>query len=381
MGSFSTEYEKEDEEVCSELVKKRRGRKLTSSTRNHGMSTRNMKWKKGQVHSIQQAKKSHNNSWNLDVEIAKVVKSLGGSVLNKGLATDAEGASGGLLSLWNDQFFEGFACISNKNSIILAGRLISINKMVVMCNVCTTGMESERKILWDFIVNNQVFFQYLWVLGGDFNDVLLQSKRIGEGCCQSSIRNFNAFIREAKVVDIPLLGMSFTWSNFKEKAKWARLDRFLLSLEFLLWFPNLLQKGFRRSVSDHNAIDIVFWREFEGIETEVVNDGWSKNLRAAWLFTVLELWKGIHKEEQNWKQKSRVKWLKDGDRNSKFFNFLANDRKQKNFISDITFDGVVCSEPQDLRRGIVDFFKCHFEKMSWNRPSIEDINLTKLGVG
>ncbi|KAK2655027.1 hypothetical protein Ddye_008079 [Dipteronia dyeriana] len=110
-----------------------------------------------------------------------------------------------------------------------------------------------------------------------------------------------------------------------------------------------------------------------------MNVGWSENLRAARLFTVSELWKGIRKDEQNWKQKSRVKWLKNGDRNSKFFHILANDRKRKNFILDISIDGVVCSEPQDLRRGIVDFFKCHFEQVSWSRPSIENIDLKKLG--
>ena len=36
----------------------------------------------------------------------RLVKALGGSVFNRGLAKDADGASGGLVSLWNDQLFE-----------------------------------------------------------------------------------------------------------------------------------------------------------------------------------------------------------------------------------------------------------------------------------
>ncbi|KAK2649093.1 hypothetical protein Ddye_016582 [Dipteronia dyeriana] len=301
-----------------------------------------MKRRERQVYSNQQVEKRHNNSWNLDVKIAKVIEtgvalsfnfdgkekeigevvarrekkdqdklteSLGGSVLNRLLAMDAEGASGGLLSLWNGHFFEVFACISNKNYIILAGRLISINKMVVMCNVYAAYGESERKILWDFIVNTQ-------------NWLLLQSK-----------------IQASKMAMKRWLA-----ANAKPSSQISVLEE-----------------------------------KLEGIEKKAVNDGWLKNLRAAHLFMVSELWKGIRKEEQNRKQKSRVKWLKDGDRNSKFFHFLANDRKQKNFISDITFNGVVCSELQDLRWGFVDFFKCHFEKVSWNRPSIENINLKKLG--
>ncbi|KAK2649624.1 hypothetical protein Ddye_017113 [Dipteronia dyeriana] len=90
--------------------------------------------------------------------------------------------------------------------------------------------------------------------------------------------------------------------------------------------------------------------KLEDIDKETVKDGWTKSLRSAWLFTWSELWKGIRNEEQFWKQKSRVKCLKDGDRNSKFLHFLANDRKSRNFISDITFNGVVCKEPNDVRR-------------------------------
>ncbi|KAK2654568.1 hypothetical protein Ddye_014424 [Dipteronia dyeriana] len=116
--------------------------------------------------------------------------------------------------------------------------------------------------------------------------------------------------------------------------------------------------------SNDKSTDQCLEEKLEGIEKEAVNVGWPENLRAARLFSVSELWKGIRKEKKNWKQKFRVKWLKDGDRNSKFFHILANDRKQKNFISDISIDGVVCSKLQDLRRRIVDFFKCHFEKVS-----------------
>ncbi|KAK3183275.1 hypothetical protein Dsin_030561 [Dipteronia sinensis] len=76
--------------------------------------------------------------------------------------------------------------------------------------------------------------------GGDFNSVLELSERIGEGNHTGSMMSFESFIYEIKVLDIPLSGMSFTWTNFKEHAVWARLDRFLLSPAILNWFPNLV---------------------------------------------------------------------------------------------------------------------------------------------
>ncbi|KAK2656798.1 hypothetical protein Ddye_009850 [Dipteronia dyeriana] len=59
-------------------------------------------------------------------------------------------------------------------------------------------------------------------------------------------------------------------------------------------------------------------------------------------------------------------------------NIGANDRNRRIFISDITFNEVVCKEPNDVRHGIMDFFNNHFQKIHWNRPSIESVSLKKL---
>ncbi|XP_074318065.1 uncharacterized protein LOC141654850 [Silene latifolia] len=46
-------------------------------------------------------------------------------------------------------------------------------------------------------------------------------------------------------------------------------------------------------------------------------------------------------EEQYWRQRSRALWLKDGDRNTKFFHTRAGERKRKNFIAKLIDDNGV----------------------------------------
>lgn len=44
-------------------------------------------------------------------------------------------------------------------------------------------------------------------------------------------------------------------------------------------------------------------------------------------------------EEKFWRQKTKLKWIKDGDGDMKFFHKVANGRKWKNLITKLVIDG------------------------------------------
>ncbi|KAK3219402.1 hypothetical protein Dsin_013372 [Dipteronia sinensis] len=93
---------------------------------------------------------------------------------------------------------------------------------------------------------------------------------------------------------------------------------------------------------------------------------------------IMRLWGGLRKEEQCWRQKLRVKWLKEGDKNSKLFHVMANGRRRMNRITEIVLDGVKVTEPDKVKEGVVRFFKDHYENVKWNRLKIKGLKFKQI---
>jgi hypothetical protein len=85
----------------------------------------------------------------------------------------------------------------------------------------------------------------------------------------------------------------------------------------------------------------------------------------------------LYREEMLWVQRSRITWLKEGDRNTKFFHQRAVWRARKNKIKKLKDDDGVWQEvPTDMERMATSYFQQLFTK----DPSLNSeilINLTK----
>jgi len=77
----------------------------------------------------------------------------------------------------------------------------------------------------------------------------------------------------------------------------------------------------------------------------------------------------LKNEEVAWRQRSRALWLKEGDRNTKFFHQTANAHKRYNHIDQLEVQGETISEPNRIKEEIISFYKkLYTEPEEW-RPS------------
>jgi hypothetical protein len=93
-----------------------------------------------------------------------------------------------------------------------------------------------------------------WCVGGDFNVTQFPSKRSGAEHFTPGMTDFSEFIFSLGLMDIPLEGGKFTWSNNRETPAMSRIDRFLYLGEWEDRYPTVVQKRLPKVLSDHFPI-------------------------------------------------------------------------------------------------------------------------------
>ncbi|KAK9045904.1 hypothetical protein V6N11_051807 [Hibiscus sabdariffa] len=111
---------------------------------------------------------------------------------------------------------------------------------------------SERRDLWERLLAIASAVEIPCCLGGDFNEVTNYVECRGCVGDQGGMLEFVGFIHDGGFVDMPPAGKVFTW--YGSKAKGCRLDRFLVSTDWLDQFEGLEQCNLLRNVSDHDPV-------------------------------------------------------------------------------------------------------------------------------
>lgn len=110
---------------------------------------------------------------------------------------EAEGRSGGILSIWNDKIFCKTSSWQTRGVLAVNGFLKEDGSQVCILNVYAPCSTTDRIILWDIICNYLASYSATLVcVMGDFNAIRSPNERSGRGCTidQRDIYAFNEFI-------------------------------------------------------------------------------------------------------------------------------------------------------------------------------------------
>jgi hypothetical protein len=93
------------------------------------------------------------------------------------------------------------------------------------------NIDALRSSLWDELAGFSSWWELPWCIGGNFNVTRFPAKRLRDVRLNATMMEFSDFIFEQGLMDLPLVGGLFAWSNNQESPSWSRLDKFLVSLD------------------------------------------------------------------------------------------------------------------------------------------------------
>ncbi|XP_074321466.1 uncharacterized protein LOC141658006 [Silene latifolia] len=278
-----------------------------------------------------------------------------------GIEVDSVGRSGGLAMLWKKEIDCTFMSASNHH---MDFRVKGEEGEWRITGFYGWPVTADRHLSWELLRLLSRQSHLPWVCIGDFNEILFSTEMKGGSRPQWQMNNFRAAVDECGLRDTPWEGYNFSWDNGQvgDANRQCMLDRALCSSSWTDMFPYACLMYLNREWSDHAPIKLVLNSRAEGVKGSrcfrfeqiwVGEEGQKQLGRLDTLGRttanvqqrrklVADIAKLRRQEEQYWRQRSRALWLKDGDKNTKFFHTRAGERKKKNFIAKLIDDeGVV----------------------------------------
>lgn len=84
-------------------------------------------------------------------------------------------------------------------------------------------------------------------------------------------------------------------------------------------------------------------------------------------------------EEIYWSQKTKCKWLKECDENTKFFHRMASGKNWKNLITRMEIEGEIVEVLERIKEEAIRYYSTLYSKKDGNRLFIDNLFSTSLG--
>lgn len=203
------------------------------------------------------------------------------------------GASGGLLTAWNSSLLAREVIDIQSFAIVM--EFVSMHNLEKwkLANIYGPTGEPNRTNFVAWLYSLDIALEDLWLLAGDFNFYRSSENRNRPGGSYEDMLTFNDIISKQSLIELPIKGRSFTWSNMQNNPLLEQLDWFFTTPRWTQTYPNTMVIPLSRSTSDHTPCKIQigtsipraslfrfenFWPLMPGF-TSLVQESWSLQSR------------------------------------------------------------------------------------------------------
>ena len=140
------------------------------------------------------------------------------------------GASGGILVPWNSSIFKVVTIAKQQFALTLSLTSVHNNESWFLASVYGPCTEPGRSLFIDWLKNLRIGDDENWLLVGDFNFYRsLENRNKPCGNIQDTFI-FNEAIDQNGLIELPIKGRAFTWSNMQQDPLLEQLDWFFSSI-------------------------------------------------------------------------------------------------------------------------------------------------------
>lgn len=179
------------------------------------------------------------------------VKLFGPRQFDQFVFVPSNGASGGLITIWNSATFSGSLIFSE--SFACGVKLTSLEsaKEWSLVNVYGPCDGPARDNFTSWLFDLDIPSSEDWLIIGDFNFIRGPENRNKSGGDTTDMFTFNEFIQTQSLVELPIKGRSYTWSNMQLNPLLEQLDWYFTSANWTITYPNTSVDPLPKPVSDH----------------------------------------------------------------------------------------------------------------------------------
>ncbi|XP_071712616.1 uncharacterized protein [Rutidosis leptorrhynchoides] len=188
----------------------------------------------------------------------------------------SNGISGGLLMVWDPFLFTANCVVESDSFIAIKGFWKDVRTDLILVNTYGPYNDRDKKKMWQDLSDLLKYDGAMWVIFGDFNEVRFASERKNTEFCDKRAKLFNDFIKDNSLIDLPLGGRIYTRIS-DDGRKFSKLDRYLVSENFLHHWPNINVMVLDKKHTNHCPLILKDGNIDFGLKPVKVFDEWLKH--------------------------------------------------------------------------------------------------------